>query len=250
MEKAKVKKISNIIVNILMYIFLSICILSVFFTVTARSGSDGTATVLGYQMRIVTSDSMAECEHTDVSQYEIKDIPIRSMIFVKVIPEDAAEVDEFYRSLEVGDVLTFRYVYNKQVTITHRITSIEENERGGYTIKLAGDNKNSDSDQLEQEIDTSTPNNMNYVIGKVTGQSYLFGLVMSVITSTLGIVLIIIVPCAIIILLEVVKIVRMLTLDKKKREQEKMQGEIDILRQKLAELEKEKNGDSTEAKED
>lgn len=250
MNISKVKKIGNIIVSVLMYVFLCICILAVFFTVTARNGADGTAEVFGYQMRIVTSDSMDKCEYTDVSGFEIKSIPIRSMVFVKVMPDGEAEADAFYRSLKVGDVLTFRYVYNTQVTITHRITSIVENDEGGFTIKLAGDNKTSESDQLEQEINTARPNNPNYVIGKVTGQSYLFGVIMTVLTSTLGIVLIIITPCAIIILLEVVKIVRMLTLEKKKKENAQMQSEIEELRLKLAELEKAKNGETTENKEE
>lgn len=244
MDKTKIKKIGKIALDVLLYIFLAICIFSVFVTVLSKRDSDGAAEVFGYQMRVVTSDSMSECEHTDVSAYKIKDIPIRSMVFVKVMPDDPAEADEFYRSLEVGDVLTFRYVYTTQVTITHRITSITEKETGGFIIELAGDNKNSEDGQLTQVIDTSIPNNTNYVIGKVTGQAKLFGFVMSFLMQPVGIVLVIIVPCAIIILLEVLKIVKTLTADKKKREQEEKdqkEKELEELRRRLAELEKGKN---------
>lgn len=244
MDKARVKKIGNIILNVLLYIFLAICIFSVFLTVFSKKDSDGAAEIFGYQMRVVTSDSMAESEHTDVSGFEIKDIPVRSMVFVKVMPEDPAEADEIYRSLKVGDVLTFRYVYTTQVTITHRITSITEKETGGFIIELAGDNKNSEDGRLTQIIDTSIPNNTNYVIGKVTGQAKVFGGIMSFLMQPVGIVLVIIVPCAIIILLEVLKIVKTLTEDKKKREQEEkeqQENELEELRRKLAELEKEKN---------
>lgn len=244
MEKTKIKKIGKIALDVLIYIFLAICIFSVFVTVLSKRDSDGAAEVFGYQMRVVTSDSMSESEFTDVSDFKIKDIPIRSMVFVKVMPEDPAEADEFYRSLKVGDVLTFRYVYTTQVTITHRITSITEKETGGFVIELEGDNKNSEDGQLTQVIDTSIPNNTNYVIGKVTGQAKLFGFIMSFLMQPVGIVLVIIIPCAIIILLEVLKIVKTLTADKKKREQEEKdqkENELEELRRRLAELEKGKN---------
>ena len=242
MEKSKIGKI---VLDILLYIFLAISIFSVFITVLSKRDSDGAAEVFGYQMRVVTSDSMAESEFTDVSAYKIKDIPIRSMVFVKTMPDEAGKADAFYRSLKVGDVLTFRYVYTTQVTITHRIISITEKETGGFIIELAGDNKNSEDGQLTQVIDTSIPNSTNYVIGKVTGQSYLLGLLMSFLMQPVVIVLLIILPCFIIILLEVLKIARVLSADKKKREQEEKEEtekELEALRRKLAELEKEKNG--------
>ena len=248
MDKAKVKKIGKIALDVLLYIFLAICIFAVFVTVLSKRDSDGAAEVFGYQMRVVTSDSMSESEFTDVSAYKIKDIPIRSMVFVKVMPDDPAEADEFYRSLKVGDVLTFRYVYTTQVTITHRITSITEKDTGGFVIELAGDNKNSEDGQLTQVIDTSIPNNTNYVIGKVTGQAYLLGLIMSFLMQPVGMILLIIVPCFIIILLEVLKIAKVLGADKKKREQEEKQkkdDELEELRRKLAELEKLKTEQAT-----
>ena len=248
MNKAKIKKIGKIALDVLLYIFLAICIFAVIVTVISKRDSDGAAEVFGYQMRVVTSDSMSESEFSDVSAYKIKDIPIRSMVFVKVMPDDPAEADEFYRSLKVGDVLTFRYVYTTQVTITHRITSITEKDTGGFIIELAGDNKNSEDGQLTQVIDTSIPNNTNYVIGKVTGQAYLLGLLMSFLMQPVGIILLIIVPCFIIILLEVLKIVKVLGADKKKREQEEKQNkdnELEELRRKLAELEREKTEQTT-----
>ena len=238
----KVKQIGKIILDILLYLFLAVCIFAVFITLTSKRDSDGAAEVFGYQMRLVTSESMAECEFTDVSAYKIKDIPLRSMVFVKVIPDDPAEADKFYRSLQVGDVLTFRYVYTTQVTITNRITAIEEVE-GGFKISLAGDNKNAEDGQLVQVIDTSIPNNTNYVIGKVTGQAKLFGVIMSFLMQPVGIILLIILPCFIIILLEVLKIVRVLGADRRKREQEESQkkdDELSELRRRLAELEKQK----------
>ncbi len=243
MDNTKFKKIGKIAGNVLLGIFLVICIMSVIFAVSSKKNTDGAAEILGYQMRIVTSDSMAECELTDVSDYKIKSIPVRSMVFIDVIPDDAAKATAWYRDLKVGDVLTFRYVYATQVTITHRITSITEKETGGFIIELAGDNKTSENGQLYQTIDTSIPNNMNYVIGKVTGQSFLLGALLSFLMQPVGLVLLIIVPCLIIVMLEVLKIIKMFADEKKQKEQEEADQkdrELAELRSRLAELEKKK----------
>ena len=249
MNKAKMKKIGSIVTSVLMYFFLAVCIFSVIITLFSKRDMDGAVEVFGYQMRVVTSESMAKCEHTDVSDYKIKDIPLRSMVFVKTMPKDPAEADEWYRSLKVGDVLTFRYVYTTQVTITHRITSITEKETGGFIIELAGDNKNDPDGLTYQTIDTSISNNANYVIGKVTGQAYLFGVIMSFLMKPVAIVLVIMLPCLLIIGLEVFKIARVLTADKRHKMQEeaaKKENELEELRRRLAELERSNATASTE----
>ena len=245
MSKSRLKKVTGIAFNCLLYIFLSISIFSVILTVMSRKNSDGSAEMFGYQMRIVTTDSMAECKLTDVSKYKIKSIPVRSMIFVKTVPSDEAEADAWYSRLKVGDVLTFRYVYVNQVTITHRITSITEKAGGGYVIELAGDNKNSDSNQLYQTIDTSISDSPNYVIGKVTGQSIALGFITSLTKTPFGIILIISVPCFIVILLEIIKIVSAYGAQRKRRAEEDMarkDSELLELRQRLEQLEKNEAG--------
>ena len=248
MEKDTMKKMSGTLFNVILYVFLAVCVLSVFLTVFSKK-DDGATEVGGYQLRIVASDSMAACELTDVSAFEIKDIPVRTMVFVEVMPDDPAKADEWYRALKVGDVLTFRYVYSTQVTITHRITSITEQETGGFLIELAGDNKMSEDGQLKQVIDTSLPYNTNYVIGKVTGTSYLFGVVMSFLMKPISIVLIVILPCFAIIMLEVIKIMRMLSMDKRKKEiakREEIEGELEELRTRLAELQAQNEAPASE----
>ena len=130
-----VKKIGKIILNVLFYLFIALALFAIVVSVTSKKDSDGAAIVFGYEMRFVQSDSMGACEQTDVSGYKIKSIPVKSMIFVEVVPEDEQAAQEWYSNLRKGDVLTFRYVYVKQETITHRI--VEDpvlNERGGYTI--------------------------------------------------------------------------------------------------------------------
>jgi ABC-type multidrug transport system fused ATPase/permease subunit len=249
MDRTMMKKISRIVLNVLMYAFLAICILTLLLTLFSKRDADGAAEVFGYQMRVVVSNSMGKCDETDVSQYRIKSIPIHSLIFVKVMPDDPAEADEWYRSLKTGDVLTFRYVYTNQVTITHRITSITEKETGGFVIALEGDNKSAGTEQMYQTIDTSIPNNTNYVIGKVTGQAYLLGLLISFLSTKLGLVLAIMLPCLVIILLELRKIFRVMNADKKQQEQEekeRTENELQELRRRLAELESAKSTQQVE----
>ena len=161
MEKTKIQKIGAIVLTVVMCVFLVISFLTVVVTVFSKKDSDGAAQIFGYQMRVVTSNSMASSQYTDLSDYSIKAIPVRSLVFIKLMPEDPAEADAWYDSLSVGDVLTFRYVYTTQVTITHRITAINKQPSGGFLIELTGDNKASESGQMVQVIDTSIPENPN-----------------------------------------------------------------------------------------
>lgn len=240
MEKEKIKKIGRIAGYAVICVFLAVCLMSVLATVFAERAPDGGAEIFGYQFRIVTSDSMEKCELTDVSKYDIKSIPLRSMVIVETVPDDEKKADEWYGELKVGDVLTFRYVYTSQVTITHRIVSVEEKKTGGYVIELAGDNKSGATDQLTQTIDTSIPNSMNYVIGKVVGQSRVIGTVMSVLKTPAGIIFAVIVPCLAIILYELLKILKMYGGGGKKKdseEEKKKDEELEELRRRVAELE-------------
>ena len=79
------------------------------------------------------------------------------------------------------------------------------------------------------------------------GQAYLCGVIMSYLMQPIGIVLAIILPCLIIMMLEVIKIAKVLSSDKKmKDEEEKAQkdNELEELRRRLAELEKEREEQS------
>lgn len=248
-KKSAVKKVLGIILNVIVYLFFALCVFMLIITVTAKKDSDGAMIIFGHEMRIVISPSMEKCDQTDVSNYKIKDIPVKSAVFIELVPEDKAKADEWYSKLEVGDVLTFawsRYTSadfnNKaQPVITHRITEIVKKETGGYIITLAGDNKNSDSGVLEQVIDTSVPQGVgfDYVIGKVTGVSLPIGLMIYAVSQPVGMVLIIIVPCAIIMILMIIRLINAIFSDKRekaKKEIEDKSSEIEELKRKLAEL--------------
>lgn len=234
-------KILRIVGDVLTFAVMAFALFALVVSITSKKDSDGTATVFGYQLRFVQSDSMAACALTDVSGYDIKSIPVKSCIFVQVAPEDDGQKEDWYKQLKVGDVLTFKYVYTKQETITHRIVDIREKSSGGYLITLEGDNKNSDSNLLQQTIDTSLTDSPDYIIGKVTGQSYFLGLVVYAFKSPVGIICLIIIPCLIIIGFEVIRIVNVLGKDRKEKAKEKEQrqtDEIEELKRQLALLQK------------
>ena len=241
MEKPNTrKKVLTIIGNVIIYLFIALCIFVVTLTISGKKDADGATTFFGMQMRFVLTSSMEKCDATDVSGFEIEDIPTRSMVFIELVPDDKDAADRWYADLKVGDVLTFKYVYVTQETITHRITGIVEKPNGGYIINLEGDNKAYDSDTLMQTIDTSIENSLNHVIGKVVGQSYLLGLLVNLLRSPLGLVLIVILPSMVIIAIEIMKIIKLLTAGnekKKKSEQEEQMRELDELKRRLAEFE-------------
>ena len=220
MVKSKVKKIFSILINIFTYAFIAIISLFLILTVAfGKQGSDATS-IFGYQLRTVISPSMEACELTDVSSYDIKSLPVNTMIFVEEVPTDPVLKAKWYEDLEEGDVLTFNYMYLRQEVITHRITKIGENGKGGYIIELQGDNKTSTEGAGTQIIDTSATVSPNYVIGKVVGQSYVLGSLVTFLKSTFGLVLIIIVV-VVVLVFEVLKLFKLLTHDKREAEKQK-----------------------------
>ncbi len=233
-KQSKAGKAVNIIFNILLGVFIVCAAFVLTISVVSKKDSDGTATIFNTQLRFVQTDSMDACEQTDVSQYKIKSIKAKSCVFVNVIPEDEEERNKWLDEIEVGDVLTFRYVYTKQETITHRVVNKVSNESGGYIITLEGDNKSSTTGVLKQTINTSDVDSPNYIVGKVVGQSYVLGLIVYAMRSTLGIVLIIIIPCSIIIIYNAIKIVRVCAGDRK----EKARAQVESQNKEIEELKK------------
>ncbi len=248
--KQKVLRALQIAGDVLFCLIIAFALFVLIISVSAKRDADGTANVFGYQLRFVRSGSMEKCDQTDVSGYKIKSIPVKSCVFIKKAPapEDQQALNEWCSALSVGDVLTFQY--SKYVSdpkkniqdkvITHRIVKIEPKE-GGYMITLEGDYKNDTGSVEQQVIDTTKADGLDYIIGKVEGQSYFLGLCVYALKSPVGLVFIIIVPCMIVIAYEVIKIVTVLNKDKKDRQQQEKtakEDEIALLRKQLEELQK------------
>lgn len=238
-QNTTLRKALRIAADVLLLLLVALALFCLIITVLAKRDSDGAATVFGYQLRFVRSASMEQCDQTDVSGYKIKSIPTKSCIFVQVAPTDEDELASWYAQLQKGDVLTFKYTYDKQETITHRIVDIAPNQNGGYTIKLQGDNVAEGAYLMQQVIDTSGEASFNYVIGKVTGQSYLLGLIIYILNTKVGLICVVIIPCAIMIFLQILRIVRVVSNEQRQRllaQQTEQANEIEELKRKLAEL--------------
>lgn len=235
-------RVCKIAGNVLLYVVLAIALLVVLLSMATKKDADGAATVFGKQLRIVRSDSMERCEETDVSGYAIKDLPVKTLLVIDVVPTEESEASAWYAALKEGDVLTFRYQYTEQVTITHRIVEITEKD-GGYIIELAGDNKASE-DTLTQTIDTTDTDSFNYVIGKVVWANFPLGWLVYALRTPAVITCVIIIPCLIIIVLEIVKIINVLGESKREKaraEAQKKEEEIEQLKRRLEELEDKNN---------
>ena len=245
--KQKVLRALQIAGDVLFCLIIAFALFVLIISVSAKRDADGTANVFGYQLRFVRSGSMEKCDQTDVSGYKIKSIPVKSCVFIKKAPapDDQQALKDWCSALSVGDVLTFQYskygaANIQDKVITHRIVKIEPKE-GGYIITMEVDNKNDTGSVGQQVIDTTKADGLDYIIGKVEGQSYFLGLCVYALKSPIGLIFIIIVPCMIIIAYEAVKIITVLNKDKKDRQQQEKtakEDEIALLRKQLEELQK------------
>ncbi len=240
MTKRVIGKIANVLLNTLLIVFFVVCIFGLFLSVSAKKSRDGAVNLFGYEARFVLTESMEKNKDTDTSKFKIKEIKQKSLIFIEKVPTDEKKAEKWYAALKIGDVLTFRYG-NVGEPITHRIVKIEEKQKtGGYIITLRGDNHAEGTQAAEQVVDTSQKESLNYVIGKVKGQSYALGLLVYAVKTPVGIVFIVIVPCLIIIGLEIIRIVSVLNESKKQKqaaEKAEQEDEIERLKKRLSELE-------------
>ncbi len=166
------------------------------------------------QVLVVISGSMDGEPRTE---YEIDTIPVESMVFVREVPSDPDEAQEFYSSLRVGDVLTFDYrhpVSGKSMVVTHRIVSISESG-GVYTYTMAGDSIADDPTNSSTQTVTSDSGD---VIGKVTGVSHWLGVLTVFLSHWYGKAVLILIPCAILIVSETRTIIRTLRGERKEVE--------------------------------
>lgn len=236
------KRVLDLVIDCILGIFFIFSLTSCIITVSFKKSGNDAINFFGTEIRIVLTESMEANPLTDVSSYEIKSIPVQSLVAVKTF--DDSNRNEFYASLKVGDVLTFKYlVASEQVVITHRIIEIIPQSDGiNFTFKLRGDNVNADGTTGIQTIDTKyDKESFNYILGKVTWVSPFLGQMITFLKTQYGIIFVIILPAAILICYEIFKLV--LTFSKEKKiESKSKDDEIEELKKKLLELEnKDKN---------
>jgi signal peptidase len=136
----KVKKILNIVVDVVvavvlvLVLFLAICAIR-----SKAKGYDGYTEIFGKAYVAVSSNSMSGDKEDNFSKGD--------MIVIKTLSSD--DLSE----LEVGDIITFKTIYitddDNYVLNTHRIVAINQQANGSYTFTTKGDNNSTiDSDPV------------------------------------------------------------------------------------------------------
>lgn len=236
-----IKKSLRIVLDIFVLIVVLVALGLLLITLISKKDTDGAANVFGYQIRTIISDSMDQSLETNVETYNIKSLPIKSLIIIQMVPEEESGEKRFFDSIEVGDVLTFKYVYVSQETITHRVISKEKDTNNGWIIKLSGDNKVSENNTGIQTIYTNDSSSSNYIIGKVIYANLFFGIIINGIKEPLGLILLIIIPSLIIAIIQIIKIVSIIKVKKNKdstthekdKEIEALKKEIELIKQEI-----------------
>ena len=206
-KKSKIRKIIDWVVTGLFGVIL-LC--SIGFTVYSKAteGTNKNAYIFDYLFPVVLTDSMAP------------DYPVDSVLIIKKVNP---------ANIKVGDDVMFYYDFgdgNGQIKVTHRITEakiVESSTGTSYRFVAHGINKESKfCGYYNEETDTWIYNDctgqLQYfseaeVIGKVVGKSSLLGLFYKIVSSTWGLIVIILVPAFYLIITSVVDIFRKLPED-------------------------------------
>ena len=251
-KKAKAKKIINIILDALFISFAVFAVVAIIFRSTTNNNKDGNS-INGYQLRTVETGSMAENNHIDpetYKSYSIQTLPVNSLIRIQEVKESNQE--KFYEDLEVGDVVTFVYYTSingrlGQYVYTHRLIEKTMTASEGYKLTLMGDAEApSGGTQVIYTDPLTAEHSLSYVIGKVVWVNHGMGEVITFLKSKTAILFLVVIPCSVLFLFEVGKIIYVLVKDKKQKDQikanekqaqlESNQAEIENLKAQLAAL--------------
>lgn len=142
--------------------------------------------LFGYSARIVMSSSMERNAEADTG-HEVRDLPVRSLIVIQLVPTEEGAREAFYSQICEGDVLTFSYrTIDGTISVTHRVKQIERKE-SGFTITLGGDNG---AYAATQVIDTADAESENRIVGKVVFHSFVLGVLICMLRDPLFLIVI------------------------------------------------------------
>lgn len=255
-KKEESKSPLKIVWNIVSWVLVGFCLLFAVSIIVARvkmPNQNSVMSIGGTEMRIVLTGSMEGSDefYEQNPEYEIKDLPVDTLLFIKKVPyhddeETQARLqNEFYEDVKEGDILTFYYSGTSYI-VTHRV--IEKTyENGIYTFVCRGDNPEGDKFISEASPTQTVKSNSGHIIGKVTGANFALGwTIKNVVQNKVVVILVIIVPSFIMMVYEIFKIFYILSEEKKdkinKEEKDKRDAELDELKRQIEELKKEKGG--------
>lgn len=179
--KKTLKRIFNILVDVIIVLILVVSILIVALSLTSKSS--GVPNILGIAPLSVQSNSMEDTFST-------------GDLLLSQVTNDPGE------TYEVGDIVTFPIEINgESVLNTHRIVEVIEDDSITY-YKTQGDNKNTNP---EPDIDLQSAST---IVAKYTGTKFSgLGNVLSFIRTQLGFFLCVLLPMIIFFVYEAIRVV-------------------------------------------
>ena len=257
-NKSKFRRALSITGYIFLFLLLILDVLLIIGKL--NSSSNGVSNFFGTEIYTVLTGSMEGSDefYAEHPEYTIKSCPVDSAIFVKRAPEPIhdgdsedlkitkqAAIDDYYSQLEVGDVLTFVYQHGRSFIITHRIIDIQVTD-GVYYFTLRGDNPTGDKTITASSPTQQVQSDSGLVIGKVTAVNVPLGnFIVHFLNNKVAFGLTILIPAGALFIYEIIRIVLLLTEDKREKKTLELQAKeeeknalIEELRKKVEALEK------------
>ena len=200
MDKAKVKKILETVVNVLVWIFVALSLLVTVIVFAAQGSEDGVPSIFGKSLITIETGSMRDTYNPG------------DLVFMTKLDKEGKD------ALKVGDIITFRTSVdiNEDGKLgdinTHRIYSHEE---GSLIFVTKGDNNPGPDNEGKN------PYTVHYddIIGKCNEKDKLSGVgsVIKFLRSSLGFFLCIVLPLLLFFLYEVYSFVKLMVSERKKK---------------------------------
>lgn len=231
-NQKKSKKVIDIVVNVILWLFVAFSIFVTIVAVSAGDNAKNVPTVGGKCFLYVQSDSMNAKKPESVAADKPSGFSKGTMIIGKYIADDDAAVD----GLSVGDIITYEWDINGDGTIspgennTHRITEIERDASGAIiSVSTMGDNpeySNGMSETVRRSAIIAV-----YTGGKVPG----LGAVLSFLNTQLGFGLCILLPLAAFFIYQLIKFIRAVTAVKNEGKKVISAADEELIKQKAIE---------------
>ena len=193
-----IKRIFHFVMSVLLYsIFVIMIIVAImiglYFVDHYKSVKDGTNRAPLFGAYVIISNSM-------VPNINVMDAVVTMRVDSKDLKKD--------------DVITFisKDPRHSGITVTHRIVGIKQTESGDYAYRTKGDYNN---------VEDQTLVSYDNVIGKVILRIPYIGYLQRLLTTQIGWILVIVLPCLFIVISDLIKLFKLLITGKKKDEVEK-----------------------------
>ena len=158
------KKIVTIFISVVLWCIILLAALFAF-TTMATLDNNNVASIAGFSPLVVESDSMAPVFYKG------------DLIFIKKCDPN---------TLEEGDIVTFHTIINNSYALnTHRIIEIGTYDAGVREFTTKGDNN--DISDMQRIVDSD-------IVGRYVGKLPKFGNVMDFLSSTVGFLVVIVIP--------------------------------------------------------